>query len=258
MFSIARFSEQFMILFRQNKSRHGLILGIFVGIQLFGFANYFSGTGNKDIASFYQFATFLTIILGVMACQDVFNKLRSTPSGIQYLMTPATITEKYSAAWLYSSIFAFLVAQTTFFLVQFLGVTVGNAITGLNSEFGFPEWKGIWDVFLTVMFTHAVFFFGSLLFRKNPIIKTLGSYIGIVLLLSLSFAWFAKTYLINTAWNGTDQLSINMDGSLGSSINGVPLSRYLEFIGMNIKWILGGIALLLWSGSYALLYKKQI
>ncbi|MCX6308126.1 MAG: hypothetical protein NTY32_04560, partial [Bacteroidia bacterium] len=91
-----------------------------------------------------------------------------------------------------------------------------------------------------------------------PIIKTLGSYIGIVLLLSLSFAWFAKTYLINTAWNGTDQLSINMNGSLGSSINGVPLSRYLEFIGMNIKWILGGIALLLWSGSYALLNKKQI
>jgi len=49
-----------------------------------------------------------------------------------------------------------------------------------------------------------------------------------------------------------------LNGSLGSSINGMPLQHFLEQIGMNIKWVLCGIALLLWSGSYILLHKKQI
>lgn len=258
MFNIARFSEQFKILFRQNKTRHGMILSIFVGIQLFGYANYFIGTGNNDLTGFYKSATIFTIILSIMACQDVFNKLRNTPSGIQYLMTPATITEKYSAAWLYSSLFAIATAQLTYFVVHFLSVNIGNLLTGTTSEFCFPEWIDVRNVFLGSMFTHAVFFFGSILFRKNPIIKTLGSYIGVVFLLTILFAWFAKHYLINSSFIGSDNMSINMDGSLGSSINGVPVSEILEFIGVNIKWVLGGIAFLLWGGAYLLLTKKQI
>jgi len=258
MFNIARFSEQFMILFRQNKNRHGLILSIFLGIQLFGYANYFMGSGNKDIHDFYQMAIILTFILSILACQDVFNKLRNTPSGIQYLMTPATITEKYSAAWFYSSLFIVVAAQLTYFVVQFLGVNVGNLITGMGSEFGFPEWEEIWKVFFLVMFTHSVFFFGSLLFRKNPIIKTIGSYIGIVLFISLSFAWYARHFLFNTQLIASDSLNINMNGSLRSSINGMPIQHFLEMIGLNIKWVLGGIALLLWGSSYVLLNKKQI
>lgn len=258
MFNITRFSEQFMILFRQNKNRHGLILAIFVGIQLFGYVTYFMEPNSKDLEGFFKTAIFLTVILSVMACQDVFNKLRSTASGIQYMMTPATITEKYLAAWSYSSIFVFCAAQLTYFTVQFLGINLGNIITGMNSGFDFPEWIDIWRVFLSVMFTHAVFFFGSILFRKNPIIKTMASYIGIIFVLTLSFAWFAKHYLIDSKWIGGDNMSIQMNGSLGSTINGVPLQYYLEFIGVNIKWILGSIAILLWGGSYLLLNKKQI
>lgn len=258
MFSITRFSEQFMILFRQNKNRHGLILAIFVGIQLFGLVNHFSGSGNHDTEGFYKTAIFFNIILCVMACQDVFNKLRSTPSGIQYLMTPATITEKYSAAWLYSSLFVFAVAQLTYVVLQIIGVSAGNLLTGLDSSYGLPNWKNVWDVFQTVMFAHGVFFFGSLLFRKNPIIKTLGAYIGIVFILTLCFAWFAKNYLFETQVLGSDNLHVNMDVSLGSSINGIPIQHFIELIGLNIKWILGSIVVLLWGGSYWLLYKKQI
>lgn len=258
MFSIARFSEQFKILFRQNKNRHALVLFIFFAFQLFGFLNYYTGNNHKEIDDFYKTAVFLTIGLSVMACQDVFNKLRNTPSGIQYLMTPATIIEKFSAAWLYSSLFAFVVSHITFFIVQFVGVSLGNLITGLDSSFGIPDWYDISKVFLTVMFTHSIFFFGSLLFRKNPIIKTIASYIGIVFLFTLTFAWYAKHYLVNTQLFGSNSLNINMNGSLGSSINGMPIQHFLEIIGLNIKWILSGIALLLWGGSYVLLNKKQI
>jgi hypothetical protein len=258
MFNIARFSEQFMILFRQNKNRHGMILGIFILFQLFGYVKYFTGDGSKDLDDFYKFATAFSFILCVMSCQDVFNKLRNTPSGIQYLMTPATILEKYSAAWLYSSMFAFIATQLTYFVVHFLCINVGNLITGMGSELGFPAWQDVQKIFLTVMFVHSIFFFGSILFRKNPIIKTIGSYIGIMFLLTLIFAWYAKHFLVNTQILHSKSLNINLNGSLGSSINGMPLQHFLEQIGMNIKWVLCGIALLLWSGSYILLHKKQI
>lgn len=258
MFNIARFSEQFMILFRQNKGRHGLILSIFIGIQLFGFINFFTRSSYSDISDLYNTGIFLTIILSILACQDVFNKLRNTPSGIQYLMTPATILEKYSAAWLYSSLFVFIAAQLTYVGVQFVGVSLGNLITGMGTGYGFPEWKNVWDIFLTMMFLHSTFFFGSLLFRKNPIIKTLVSYIGINLLITLVFAWYAKAFLMDTQLLKSNSLNINMNGSLGSSINGMPIQHFIEMIGLNIKWILSGIALLFWGGSYLLLYKKQI
>ncbi|HET9570662.1 MAG TPA: hypothetical protein VFP20_04570 [Bacteroidales bacterium] len=258
MFSIARFSEQFMILFRQNKNRHGLILLIFIGFQVFSLADYFTSSTQHDMGDFYKTAVFMTVILSVMACQDVFNKLRSTPSGIQYLMTPATILEKYSAAWLYSSLFAFTVAQLIYFGVQLVGIDLGNLITGMGSGFGFPDWKHVWNVFLTVMYLHSVFFFGSLFFRKNPIVKTLVSYIGIVLIFTMAFAWYAKHYLINAQLVQNHGFSINLNGSMDSSINGMPLQHVLEVIGLKIEWILGIVALLLWSGSYVLLNKKQI
>jgi hypothetical protein len=258
MFSIARFSEQFMILFRQNKNRHGLIFAIFIIFQLIGYANYFASNGGRDLENFYKFATFLTFIMSIMACQDVFNKLRNTASGIQYFMTPATILEKYLAAWLYSSLFAFVTTQLTYFVVHFIGINVGNAITGMSSELGFPVWQDILKVFLSVMFVHSVFFFGSLLFRKNPIIKTMGSYIAIMFLFTVTFAWYAKHYLLSTQLIDSNNMNINFNGSLGSSINGMPFQHFLEMIGLNIKWILSVIALLLWSGSYILLTKKQI
>jgi hypothetical protein len=258
MFNIARFTEQFMILFRQNKNRHGLILGIYIIFQLFGYINFFAGNGNKDVESFYKFTTILTFILTVLSCQDVFNKLRNTPSGIQYLMTPATIVEKYSAAWLYSSLFIFATVQLTYFIVHFIGIGIGNTITGMGAGFNFPNWEDVRTVFLSVMFIHSIFFFGSLLFRKNPIIKTIGAYVGISFVLTLTFVWYAKHFLIDTQLIQSDSFNINMNGSLGSSINGMPIQHFIEMIGLNIKWIMSGIALLLWGGSYMLLNKKQI
>ena len=258
MFNIARFSEQFMILFRQNKIRHGLILVIFIGIQLFSFLNNFTGN-NRDPESYYNMGVIITFILCIIACQDVFNKLRNTPSGIQYLMTPATILEKYSAAWLYSSLFIVIAAQLTYLGVQFIGISLGNLITGMNETFGFPEWKKVLSIFQAALFVHAIFFFGSLLFRKNPIVKTIGSYLAIVFFITIAFAWYAKHYLVySTLLNSNSLININMGGSFGSSINGMPIHHFLEINGINIKWILASIALLLWGGSYLLLNKKQI
>lgn len=258
MFTIKRFSEQFMLLFHQNKNRHLLILGIFVGIQFFGFIKYFTGVFHQDIAAFYNTSTVFSVILCILACQDVFNKLRSTSSGIQYLMLPATTVEKYTAAWLYSLVFTFLAVQATFVVTQIVGIGIGNMLTGMDSSFGFPEWKTIQDVLQTVIYAHALFFFGSILFRKNPIVKTIGSYIGIVFVVTLCFAWYAKHYLFGVNWANDDRFILHMDGSLGSSINGTPIMQFMEFIGLNIKWIMATITLLLWSGAYILLHKKQI
>lgn len=256
MFTIKRFSEQFLLLFRQNKNRHLLILGIFVVYQLFGFVNYFTNPNHSDVESFYKTAIFFSIILCIVACQDVFNYLRSTPSGIQYLMLPATIVEKYAAAWLYSSLFSFLVVQGTFYVVQFVSIGLGNLLTGMDSAYGMPYGFNLWDVFQAFMLTHSVFFFGSILFRKNPIIKTLVSYMGIAFVATLAFAWYAKHFLFNTELLQTSTFSITVGDSFGGNLNG--LQEFFTMLGMNIEWILGVIAVLLWSGSYLLLNKKQI
>ena len=257
MFNIARFSEQFMILFRQNKNRHGLILGIFVAFQLFSFINFFFNDPQPDVHGFFKTAYFMTIVLCVVACQDVFNKLRHTPSGIQYLMIPATITEKYAAAWLYSSLFVFVSSMLTFWVMQIFGITVGNLITGMGVDYGMPGWEKVLDVFSTMMFTHSVFFFGSLLFRKNPIVKTAAIYMGTLFILAMIMAWMAKEYFTQMVVYGGNSTHINVD-AMGSTINGVDLNTFFSYIGMNIKWFLGGIMLLLWGGSYLLLNKKQI
>lgn len=258
MFNIARFSEQFNILFRQNKNRHGMILGIFIAFQLFSYISFFFIDPQPEVDGFFKTAYFLIIILCIVASQDVFNKLRNTPSGIQYLMTPATITEKYAAAWLYSSLFVFITSMLTFWVVQLFGISVGSLITGIETDYGMPTWKKVLEVFYTMMFTHSIFFFGSLLFRKNPIIKTAAAYMGIVFLLTLVTIWFAKEFFNQLVILGPENVNISINGAMTSSINGINPNTFLSYIGMNIEWILGGITLLLWGGSYLLLNKKQI
>jgi hypothetical protein len=247
-----------MILIRQNKFRHLLILGVFVGIQLFGYVIYFTHITVGEPESFYKTAVIFSVILSIMACQDVFNKLRSTPSGIQYLMLPATITEKYAAAWLYSSLFTLLVVHATYFLVQFIGIGTGNLLTGMGLGFGFPGWTDVFNTVKTVLYTHSLFFFGSILFRKNPFLKTLGSYMGIVFVLTLLTAWIAKMVLFNPNSVNEGTFTLSSDTLFESSINGVPVKQIIEFIGVNITWFLGAVSVLLWGGAYLLLNKKQI
>lgn len=258
MFNIKRFTEQFTILVRQNKNRHLLLLAVFVGIQLFGYVNYFTGNSHMEAGGFYTTANIFSAIIGIVACQDVFNRLRSTPSGIQYLMLPATITEKYAAAWLYSSLFALAMVQGTYFVVQTIGIGSGNLITGLGSSYGYPDAVDMLTVLQTALFTHAIFFFGSILFRKNPIIKTLGSYIGISFVVTLLFAWYAKLFLFGTHWTNDSNMVLGPNGVFEGSINGMPLQQLFEFIGVNVKWFMGALSLLLWSGAYLLLKNKQI
>lgn len=258
MFSIARFSEQFRILVRQNLNRHGLVLGIFVLLQMFVQVLYFNGFGGMDEKSFYKIAMFLSIILCVLACQDVFNRLRNTPSGIQYLMTPASMTEKYAASWVYSALFIFLVVQSAFVVFQLIGMSIGNLITGMGSGYGIPEWIDIWDIFKAVLLTHSIFFLGSLVFKKNPIIKTIATYMGINFLFSLIFMIIAGIYFHNFKSNGPENFQIIFNNHFGNIGDGTPFTDFLEFIVKNIEWFLGCLTVIFWAVSYRILIKKQI
>jgi len=258
MFSIARFLEQFRILVRQNLNRHGLVLGIFVLLQMFVQVLYFNGFGGMNEHSFYKIAMFLNIILCVLACQDVFNRLRNTPSGIQYLMTPASITEKYAASWVYSALFVFVGVQCTFVVFQLIGISIGNLITGMGSGYGLPEWMDIWGIFKSVLLIHSIFFLGSLVFKKNPIIKTIATYMGINFLFSILFMIIAGLYIHSFKSNGPEDFQMMFGNHFGNFGDNTPFNHFIEFIIKYIEWILGCLAVIFWAVSYRILIKKQI
>lgn len=256
MFSIPRFSEQFRILVRQNLNRHILVLGIFVLLQLFLQVIDFIGFDIRD-QTFYKITTVLSVVICVLACQDVFNRLRNTPSGIQYLMTPASMTEKYAAAWVYSALFVFLATQISFVAIQLFGVSIGNLITGKDSGYGMPEWIDIWDIFKSVLFIHSFFFLGSLVFKKHPIIKSIATYMGLNFIFGIIIAIFAITYFHNLKSNSSEDLQ-NLFKNHFENLDDTPFIHFLEFIVNYIEWFLGVLTVIFWAVSYRILIKKQI
>jgi len=171
MFSFKRFAEQFKIISYQNAYRHGLFLLIFCLIFLLNHFKVFNGMILDDDNPFDNFGLFVTIA-ALINSLDVFGRLRWDKSGIYYLMVPATITEKYLAALIYSTIVTFVVYLAAYSLVHFLAITSYGLITGSGYPYHFPDISKLWDILKDLFFFQSLYFLGSVIFRKNPFGKT--------------------------------------------------------------------------------------
>jgi len=255
MFSFKRFFEQFKIIWMQNAQRQGLVLIILALVIIYIHFNRYYFDGNSfDLGFWGIFVAVMTIINST----NVFSALLHSNSGIHYYMTPASIGEKYLAAWLYSSLFTIAIYSLTIYFVNLASISIGNAITGQEHSFVISI-DTLKEGFLDLMFVQSLFFLGAVIFKKNPLGKTLLTIICCVFIIGLISAFIIRWYLMgNEAFSN---LSDTTNYNLSIRVNSLDELNLPENFG-NLKEVLKVIVFCIpfvcWIAAYFRLKKREI
>jgi|WetSurMetagenome_2_1015567.scaffolds.fasta_scaffold69975_4 hypothetical protein len=260
MFSFKRFFEQFKILLMQNTQRILLNIVIMSLILIYLDFRMFDQSLNINSLQGYSFNYdiwgFVIGFLTIVNSSGVFSALQHTNSGIHYYMTPATIGEKYISAWLYSSIFTIVIYSLTILVVQTASIGIGNAITGQNLSYGFPDSDFIRRGFLSIMFLQSLFFLGAVIFKKNSFGKTLLSIIVLSIIIS-----FATAAIVAYIHQGTEAFAMSRMNSYNITINNMDdFNNLTSFKGSNDAWkaIVTGIPFICWIAAYFRLQTREV
>lgn len=255
MFSFKRFFEQFKMIWMQNAQKQGLVLAVLTLVIIYiNFNRYYFDGNSSDLAFLGMFVAVMTIINST----NVFSALLHTSSGIHYYMTPASISEKYLAAWFYSSIITIAVYTLTIYFVNLASISVGNAITGQEHSFVIPI-ETLKEGFLDLMFVQSLFFLGAVVFKKNPLGKTLLTIICCGFIISLISALIIRWYLMGEEGfsNLSDTTNYNLTIHI-DNINDLNLPENLGNLKEVLKVIVFCIPFVCWITAYFRLKKREI
>jgi len=152
-------------------------------MMLFAMLTWIGGVEAFDLWPGYQLAM---IIIGVLITSSSFSELRSPGQRIAYLLRPATVWEKAGSKILITTVFVWLSVTVAFFLAALLSAGLygilsggGEAARAFEISFAGGEWWRIaGEAFLSYLPVHALFFFGSVYFRKHPAGRTLLAIVG--------------------------------------------------------------------------------
>lgn len=147
-------------------------------MMLFSMVTWVGGIEPVDLWPGYQAAM---LIIGVLITSSEFGELRSPGHRIAFLLRPSTVWEKVASKILVSTLFVWAAVTVAFLLVSLLSSAIYLVVSGgdraswaLGIAFAGGGWPRIaWETLRVYLPIHAVFFFGSVYFRKHPAGRTL-------------------------------------------------------------------------------------
>jgi hypothetical protein len=142
-------------------------------MMLVSMVTWVGGIEPVDLWPGYQAAM---LIIGVLITSGEFGELRSPGHRIAFLLRPSTVWEKVATKILVSTLFVWVSVTLAFLLVSLLSSVIYLVVAGgeraawaLGIAFAGGEWPRIaWETLRVYLPIHAVFFFGSVYFRKHP------------------------------------------------------------------------------------------
>lgn len=170
-------------------------------------------------------ATIFIYISGFLFAARQFKIFSYTPSGMHYLLIPATHTEKLTASILLSTVYFFVMSLITYCIGNIIGTSIINyvldrsmpiswelfsshKVIGMNLMLE-PTKNQFWELLTTFLQVQSVFILGSLYFKRNAVGKTLLTFavMGIV------FGLF-QLFLMDNIWsdihNAGSSISMNV------------------------------------------------
>lgn len=136
--------------------------------------------------------TIYLFISGLIFAGNTFKSFNYTPSGMHYLLIPATHTEKLITNILLSTFYYFAMFVITYTVGTFLGINIRNLIWGstLPVEFDLfnTYWHNsgnisFWNMFYSFAVLQSIFMLGSVYFKRNAVFKTILSYFVLIFVL---------------------------------------------------------------------------
>lgn len=190
-------------------------------------------------------------IAGFIFAARTFKIFNYTPSGMHYLLIPATHAEKLIINIILSTFYFFIIFLITYIIGTTIGTYLGNYIFSMNNPIDFELFQtnsdhmhmtghfGLWNTFMTFAGIQSVFMLGSIYFKGNAIGKTFLAVIGIsitlviieLLLLKVTFG----TYQLNGQMINFN-INYNADHMFGSQISQI-LSGVVKYALIPFLWV---------------------
>lgn len=204
-FDINRLGLTLKRYFIENKQRELTFWGITIVVFTL---MHLAGSQEKSIA-----VQMFLYISGFIFAARTFKQFNYTPSGMHYLMIPATQLEKVTTSILLSTFYYFAMIVLTYIIGTALGTTIGNLFFETNNPIYFelfqssPQYymqgnemhtsfnnsSSILNTFITFAGIQSVFMLGSIYFKGNVVGKTILANIGIIVLLTIIELVLLKT-----------------------------------------------------------------
>ena len=200
-------------------------------------------TGQSRYEQLLPTAFIIFTLWGLLLTGDIFQELHSPSTAYQSLTLPATSAEKFISSWVITMPIFLLVAISAIFIIGILSsLTVmifGGSFTGFHIYNPFEE--STLKFVLNYLFYNSLFLLGAIYFKKNNFLKTIATFIAIII--SLLFLWAILGWLY-VSLLGLDQFSFEY-------ISSDPM----EIVGSIYRWVITSTALLL---TYVLLKRRQV
>ncbi|HOV12783.1 MAG TPA: hypothetical protein PK771_00700 [Spirochaetota bacterium] len=158
-----------------------IIVAVFFNMTLF--SNLMNS--SQDPFDFF----IINLFVGIIITSLTFGIIHNKESGITYLMIPCSMEEKFLVKFLFTTVLYFLSAIISIFIASLISETVRMIFFKTVFNFFNPIERGIFNVLLTYIYFHSIFFFGSIIFKKNNFLMTVLSlailFFGFMIIMSI-------------------------------------------------------------------------
>ena len=145
----------------------------------------------------------IMLLIGLVQVSKGFSEIRQKERGIYYFMIPASLEEKYLVKLISTLVLYFIYALLICFVANRISIVLANLINDSgNFQYFDPFHRDLFDKFKVYLFLHAVFFSGSLVFKKNNFLKTAFVLIATFFILTFSIGLYLKNTAIKTFESG--------------------------------------------------------
>jgi len=183
--NINRLGLLFKRFFIENKQKELIFWGISIAVF----------TIMHQVGSVEMF----TYIAGFIFAARLFSIFAYTPTGMHYLLIPATHTEKLIVNIVLSTIYFFTMILVTYIIGSVVGNLLGSMIFGLDKPINLDlfndsisnAWNtgnhqdGIFNIFMSFALSQSIFLLGSIFFKRSAIAKTFLSIILVTMALGI-------------------------------------------------------------------------
>lgn len=199
----------------ENKKRYLLSIVAFMGLLFMWYLFIGISDPSDPFAPGLQHVTyyFALILIGPFYASQYFRDLSSRPKGTNFLLTPASVFEKFLCSWLYALVLFFVVFTAAFYLVDAIVVSLANVLhpsysgplqgQGLAMKAQVTNVFNIWSgkdnmsyyFLLTFFAIQSAALLGSIYFHQYSYIKTAISLCVLFIVIYVGSAWFQNSFM---------------------------------------------------------------
>jgi len=202
--------------------------------------------------------TMFAFIAGLIFAANSFKAFNYTPTGMHYLLIPATHTEKLITAIILNTVYFFIAFLITYCVGTVIGINLENLIFDRSTpvvldlfqsdnQFG-NDSVNLWEMFYSFAIVQAIFTLGSVYFKRSSAFKTILTLFVIGFALAMFELFMLKIMFGSFSLTGFNNLNINLPRDYELFTGWETTGEIIKYATLPFLWIV----------SYFRLTEKQV